>query len=185
MEPKLELMVAACSNMGIGFKGDLPWHLPSEKEFFTKMTNSTEDGKKKNAVIMGRKTWESIPAHRRPLSGRINVVLTRNKDLRFGDEVVVCNSFEEAVSVLSSSRYKEQIERFWVIGGAPIYEAALNSPHCHRVYFTKIMAEYECDTFFPSMDFGKFETIPDPHVSDEIQEEQGVRYRYQVFQAKH
>ncbi|XP_065343382.1 dihydrofolate reductase-like [Cloeon dipterum] len=183
MHPKLELIAAACSNNGIGVKGDLPWRLKSEMAFFTRMTSETKDENKKNAVIMGRKSWDSIPPNHRPLNNRLNIVLTR-QDLDLGSEATVCKSLEEAVSLLTSPPLREQIERLWVIGGSSIYEAALKSPFCHRVYLTDIMADFECDTFFPDMDIGKFELVEDPAVPDGIQEEKGIRFKYQVFQLK-
>ncbi|XP_059481107.1 dihydrofolate reductase isoform X2 [Neocloeon triangulifer] len=184
MSAKLELIAAACHNRGIGFKGNLPWRLKSELEFFTRMTTNTKDAGKKNAVIMGRKTWESIPANHKPLQGRLNVVLTRQKDFDLGDKGVVCNSLEEAVSLVTSPPYNDQIERHWVIGGSAIYEAALNSTSCHRVYLTDILADFECDTFFPEMDETKFERVEDPDVPEGIQEEKGICFKYNVFQHK-
>ena len=77
-----QLVVAAAKNMGIGKEGGLPWSLPGDMAYFKDLTSRTRDAAKQNAVIMGRRTWESIPAKFRPLKGRINVVLTRLASLQ-------------------------------------------------------------------------------------------------------
>ena len=72
-----QLVVAATRKLGIGKAGSMPWKLPGDMAYFKEITSKTADPGKQNAVIMGRKTWESIPPKFRPLPGRINVVLTR------------------------------------------------------------------------------------------------------------
>ena len=72
-----QLVVAATRKLGIGKAGSMPWKLPGDMAYFKEITSKTADSGKQNAVIMGRKTWESIPPKFRPLPGRINVVLTR------------------------------------------------------------------------------------------------------------
>ncbi len=100
---KVNLIVAGCKVLGketkvygIGNKGQLPWRLKNEMKFFAKMTTTTKDTSKKNAVIMGRKTWESIPEKFRPLKNRFNLILTRNAtyDLKTDNtsDVAICSS---------------------------------------------------------------------------------------------
>lgn len=72
-----QLVVAATRKLGIGKGGTMPWRLPSDMAYFKALTSATADPSKANAVVMGRKTWESIPPKFRPLRGRVNVVLTR------------------------------------------------------------------------------------------------------------
>lgn len=92
---KWNLIAACCENMGIGHKNDLPWRLRKEYQYFTRMTAVTKDPNLKNAVIMGRKTWDSVPIKFRPLKNRINVVLTKQPDFNPGfDEVIVAGSLE-------------------------------------------------------------------------------------------
>ena len=76
---KLTLIVAATVSNGIGQSSRLPWRLPQEISYFARVTSNAPEGTK-NAVIMGRKTWESIPAKFRPLKDRANVVISRNRD---------------------------------------------------------------------------------------------------------
>lgn len=77
---KFSIVVAATSEMGIGYKGKLPWKLPNEMKNFVALTTNTNDPNKQNAVFMGSNTWKSIPEQHRPLKNRINIVLTRNKN---------------------------------------------------------------------------------------------------------
>ncbi|MQM12877.1 hypothetical protein Taro_045794 [Colocasia esculenta] len=91
--------------MGIGKDGRLPWKLPSDLRFFKEVTLTTADPLKKNAVIMGRKTWESIPLQHRPLLGRLNVVLTRSGsfDIATAENVIICGSMNSALELLAAS----------------------------------------------------------------------------------
>lgn len=119
-----QIVVAATTgDMGIGKDGKLPWKLPSDLKFFKEITMSTSDPSKKNAVIMGRKTWESLPSHFRPLSGRLNVVLTRSQsfDIAAMENVVTSGSITSALELLAASPYCLSIERVFVIGGGEVY----------------------------------------------------------------
>lgn len=77
MQLKLYLIAAACEDLGIGMNGNLPWKLKTEMAYFSRMTSKTNNENKRNVVLMGRKTWDSIPPKYKPLSNRINMVLTR------------------------------------------------------------------------------------------------------------
>ena len=119
-----------------------------------------------NAVVMGRKTWDSIPPKFRPLKGRLNVVVTRSVD-QFkaqlglgqgqGTEVegpLVAESVSDALSQLQRSQPSGvEIDKVIVIGGASIYEQSLKLKEARHVLLTKIQKEYDCDTFF-SEDLG-------------------------------
>lgn len=117
-----QVVVAATRDMGIGKDGKLPWRLPSDLKFFKDVTLTTSDSGKKNAVIMGRKTWESIPLEHRPLPGRLNVVLTRSGsfDIATAENVVICGSMGSALELLAASPYCLSIEKVFVIGGGQI-----------------------------------------------------------------
>lgn len=118
-----QVVVAATQNMGIGKDGKMPWRLPSDLKFFKDVTMTTSDPVKKNAVIMGRKTWESIPLEHRPLPNRLNVVLTRSGsfDIATAENVVICGSMISALELLAASPYCVSIEKVFVIGGGQIY----------------------------------------------------------------
>ena len=74
---RLTIIIAATKANGIGVNNNLPWRIPKEMKYFAQVTSNAADGQQ-NAVIMGRKTWESIPKKHRPLSNRFNIVLSRN-----------------------------------------------------------------------------------------------------------
>lgn len=117
-----QVVVAATQSMGIGKNGKVPWRLHSDLKFFKDVTVTTSDSSKKNAVIMGRKTWESVPLEHRPLPGRLNVVLTRSGsfDIATAENVVMCGSMNSALELLAGSPYCLSIEKVFVIGGGEI-----------------------------------------------------------------
>lgn len=145
----LAIVVACSSNLAIGKAGVLPWRIPDDVRRFRIVTSTTADADAVNAVIMGRRTWESIP--NRPLPGRVNVVLT-SSDV-FPDGVLVASSLQEALKMLE--HYPRMIETVFVIGGSALFAEAVNI--CDKVYWTKITAKSDdaikklegCDTFFP------------------------------------
>lgn len=117
-----QVVVAATRDLGIGKDGTLPWKLPSDLKFFKQITVTTSDPTKRNAVIMGRKTWESIPSRYRPLPGRLNVVLTRSGsfDITTSENILVCGSMDSALEILSTAPYCLFIEKVFVIGGGSV-----------------------------------------------------------------
>ncbi|KAG5329251.1 DYR reductase, partial [Acromyrmex charruanus] len=177
MPPKLELIAAACENMGIGVNGDLPWRLKTEMAYFTRMTTNTKCKNKRNVVLMGRRTWECIPEKYRPLKDRINMVLT-SQSLDYGDDAIVCKSIPHVLDVILGMQ--NEVERVWVIGGSSVYKSAMESPHFGRLYLTRIKKKFECDTFFPSIP-NDFVLIEDPMVPQGIQEEKGIEFVYEVY----
>ena len=122
-----QVVVAVTRDMGIGKDGKLPWRLPSDMKIFKDITMTVSDTVKKNAVIMGRKTWESIPLEHRPLPGRLNVVLTRSGsfDIATAENVVICGSMASALELLAASPYCLSIEKVFVIGGGQILRCVL------------------------------------------------------------
>uniref|UniRef100_A0A8D8P0L1 dihydrofolate reductase n=1 Tax=Culex pipiens TaxID=7175 RepID=A0A8D8P0L1_CULPI len=175
---KFSLIVAVCSNSGIGIKGDLPWRLKSELRHFARMTKRVADLGKPNAIIMGRKTYFGIPEGRRPLPDRLNVVLTRDPASNtYPEGVLVCTSLEDALA-----KIQDQVENIWIIGGSAVYKEAMESRHCHRIYLTEILAPFECDAFFPEIGKEFRQVGNDADVAEEVQEENGVRFQYKIYE---
>ncbi|XP_004500795.1 bifunctional dihydrofolate reductase-thymidylate synthase [Cicer arietinum] len=174
-----QVVVAATKDMGIGKDGKLPWRLPTDLKFFKEITTTTSNPEKKNAVVMGRKTWESIPLQFRPLSGRLNVVLTRSSsfDIAAAENVVKCGSMSSALELLAASPYCTSIEKIYVIGGGEIFREALNAPECEAVHITEIHANIECDTFMPPID----STIFRPWYSSFPKVENNIRYSFTTY----
>lgn len=149
------------------------------------MTVKVNDPAKRNACIMGRKSYFGIPPAHRPLPQRLNIVLTRNAaGAEYPDDVIVCGSLSEAMHVLRE-RYANEVENVWVIGGHAVYKEAMESELCNRIYLTEIKATFECDTFFPAIG-GDFALIAndgvDKDVPAEEQEEKGIRYQYKIYE---
>ena len=146
---KLEIVVAHDMKKGIGKDGQLAWHLPKDLAYFKTLTTTVEDGTKQNIVIMGRKTYESIPEKFRPLPGRLNVVLSSKA--ASDDKAVFLDSWEACLAFAQEKLNQGSIERVFVIGGASVYEQALKSKEIYKIWLTKVYGEYQCDTFFPDI----------------------------------
>ncbi len=143
MEKSIIIILAVDKENGIGIQGNLPWKLKSDMIYFREVTTTTLQKDKINALIMGRKTWESIPEKFRPLPWRKNIVLSRNEftsawALHFF-------SLEEAIKSLKDD---ENIENIFIIWGAQIYNEAINKWIADMIYQTRIMWDFSCDTFF-------------------------------------
>ena len=137
----LNLIVAHCRNRGIGMHNKLPWKLKSDMERFKKLT--VGDGN--NAVIMGRKTWESLPEKYRPLPNRTNIILSNTiKDL---DNVVIFGSSSEARKYCLDNKFTET----WIIGGSKVYSEFLKTCDLSNIYITEIYQNYNCDAYFPEL----------------------------------
>jgi dihydrofolate reductase len=149
---RLSLVAAVARGGVIGRKGTIPWRLPEDMARFKALTTG-------HAVVMGRKTWDSLPDRFRPLRDRRNVVVTRNP--RWSAEGAErAGSLEDALDLLRNE------ERVFVIGGAQIYTAAL--PHADELLLTEIDAEIEGDTFFPEWDRSQFREVSrEAHVSED------------------
>ena len=137
---KLCLIAARARNNVIGTGGDLPWRLKSDLAFFKKATLGCP-------IIMGRKTWESLPV--RPLKGRENIVMTR--DWAYNAEGArVYSSFAAATNSARAVAARTGSDKVFVIGGEAIYNLAL--PLADRLYLTEVDAEPEGDAHFPDLD---------------------------------
>ncbi|XP_046653119.1 dihydrofolate reductase-like isoform X2 [Daphnia pulicaria] len=178
---KLNLIVATASNMGIGFQGTIPWRLKKDMALFAKLTKHTNDTNKQNAVVMGRKTWESIPEKNRPLSNRLNIVLSSLQQIE-NKNTLTCKSLESAMQLLQTPPYLDQIENIWIIGGASVYKEAMEHPSCHRIYVTHILKDFECDVFMPAIDPAKFSLVGDSKVPEGTEEENGISFNVKVYE---
>ncbi|WP_374478533.1 dihydrofolate reductase [Zoogloea sp.] len=128
-------LIAACGRgRVIGIDNRLPWHLPEDMKFFRETTRG-------KPVIMGRKTWESLPDAFRPLPGRLNIVVSRNAGFQAAGGTVV-GSLPEALIAAGDA------DIAYVIGGAELYRQAL--PLADRLILTEIDQDYPGDAFFPA-----------------------------------
>ncbi len=155
----MNIIVAVDKNFGIGSDQTIPWNIPEDREHFKRITTTVHDTTKINAVIMGRKTWESLPNQYRPLPGRLNIIIsnTMKSNSDIDPEVIIVSSFDEAIAETQS----EFVEQTFVIGGEQVYLAAINSGLVEHAYFTHIAKEYQCNTFFPIAEWTKYRSRAD------------------------
>uniref|UniRef100_A0A5S6Q9D4 dihydrofolate reductase n=1 Tax=Trichuris muris TaxID=70415 RepID=A0A5S6Q9D4_TRIMR len=179
----VNIIVAICENFGIGLDNKIPWHLPSELKHFRKMTMTCQNAAMQNAVIMGRKTYESIPQQFRPLKRRVNVVLTREKgSINKTEGVVVARSLHNAFQLLRSPPLGGTIETAWICGGSSVYEEVLKRGCWNRLYITSVHEAYKCDAFFPVINYAALRKVSDELVSSGMQEEGGIVYHVDVYE---
>ena len=158
----LSLIAAIARNRVIGNDNQLLWHLPGDMRHFRETTRG-------KPVIMGRKTWESLPEKFRPLPGRLNIVVSRNPAYA-APGATLATSLEDALK-----QVKDADEAF-VIGGADLYRQAL--PFAERLYLTELTADFEGDTSFPEM---PPEDWKETSRSQPV-EENGLAYTFVVYQ---
>ena len=153
-----DIVVAVSMNKGIGFKGTIPWRNKEDMLFFKDLTTKTQDVNKKNAIIMGRVTFESIG--KKPLPNRDNFVITKNKY----DNVISYFNLDECLNDLIQSKKYESI---YVIGGEKLYNEALNHHLCKKIYMNVIKTMKLCDTYF-IYDEDKFKITSMQKISDKV-----------------
>lgn len=147
-------VIVAKSGQVIGNKGTIPWCYSRDLAFFKNMTEG-------NTIIMGRRTFESLPK-KKPLPGRVNIVVTSSEC----PGVFTARSLDSAL-LFSSKEYPGR--EIFIIGGTRLYEEALNHTHCNNLYVTKIFQRYEGDTFFPKIDKTIFRTVSKSVVDKDLE----------------
>ena len=138
--PRIAFVVAASRNGIIGRQGKLPWRLSSDLKFFKTITMG-------KPMVMGRKTWESLP--KRPLPGRDNIVITHQRGYEAPGAIVVADP-QAALSKAEMIAKRAGSDEIAVIGGGEIFSALL--PRADRIYLTEVDVEVEGDTFLPQLD---------------------------------
>lgn len=146
----------------IGFRGDMPWHLPEDLRHFKAITTG-------HPVIMGRATWDSLPT--RPLPGRLNIVISR-RDFNSSDNVKFVNSIQQALDLCPAASDP------FIIGGATIYESSM--PLLQRIYVTRIDADFaQADTFFPPIVPQEWQIAES---SETFESKAGLKYKYEIYE---
>ncbi len=161
MATRLHLIYARAANGVIGANNTLPWHLPEDLAHFKRHTLGCP-------VIMGRKTWDSLPPKFRPLPGRLNLVVTRQPDWQ-------AQGAQAAASLQDALAQCGDAPDVWVIGGAQIYAQAL--PMAHSVVVTEIDLQVHGDAFAPELDVAWRESSRENHVSAKGLAYSFVQYR--------
>jgi len=159
----ISLVVAAATNNAIGKDGIMPWHLPNDMKHFKNVTWGMP-------VVMGRKTFESLG---KALPGRKNIVITRQVDWKAASTVPV-KSIDDALFVAKETDAKEVM----VIGGGEIYRALFDK--AKRIYLTRVEAEPDADTFFPSLDPQHWYLVSQRN--HEADQKNAYNYSFQVWE---
>jgi len=133
-------IVAVGKDLEIGKDNELLWHLPVDMKYFKEITTG-------HHVIMGRKSYESIPEKYRPLPDRVNVVVSRQSDLLI-EGALVTTSIHKAIEIAEVAGENE----VFIIGGGQIYDLALKTDLVDRLYITWVEASFDADIFFPTID---------------------------------
>lgn len=139
----ISLIAAVAANRAIGKNNELLWHLPADMAYFRETTRG-------RPVIMGRKTWESLPARFRPLPGRHNIVVSRNAAY-VAPGATLATSLDAAIALAAGN------ENTFVIGGAELYEQAL--PFADKLFLTEVSQNVDGDAFFPPVDPSSWQEI--------------------------
>lgn len=159
--PELVCIAAVGADGAIGRDGDMPWHLPEDLKHFKATTLGAP-------IVMGRSTWESLP--RRPLPGRLNIVVSRNEDYH-ADGAIVAGSIEAAMRLVAPA------PRIFIIGGASVYEAAM--PLASKLIITEIdTLTPDADTFFPVIPHEEWEQTD---LSGPFTSESGLQYSFKTY----
>lgn len=148
------IIVAQCKNRGIGYENKIPWQIYEDMKLFSKKTR----GQGNNAIVMGRKTWESLPYQ--PLLKRTNIIVSSTIRVE-RENVFSFTSILDVKKHCSKSNYDE----VWIIGGQAIYEEFLKD--AKTIHITQINKEYKCDTFFPEVP-EKFTLISSEKLKDGV-----------------
>lgn len=150
---KINLILAVDDKNWLWKNNSLAWNIPSDLKYFKEKTSTTKDLAKLNAVIMWRKTWESIPAKFKPLSDRINCIITKSIETndiwsKIDDFTLYFNSITHCLSELES---KENLEEIFVIWWASLYNDFIKWEllnFVEKIYITKVKWDFNCDVFF-------------------------------------
>ena len=162
---KISIIVAIAENYAIGCHNKLPWHLPADLKHFKELTTG-------HAIIMGRKTFESLPNGALP--NRKNIVLRSV----FSDGIT--EGYFEASSAENALKIAQSEEQIFIIGGSSVYGEFLDK--ADSMYITWIHAEFEADTFFPEIDFSKWKEVS--RVNHKADEKNRYDYSFVEYQKK-
>ena len=158
---KISIIVAVARNWAIGKDNQLLWHISKDLKRFKKLTEG-------HNVIMGKKTYESLPF--RPLKNRTNIVISDNPDDRF-EGCITVYSINEAL------QYCNEKEESYIIGGGSVYRQFL--PHADKLYLTVVEKDFDADTFFPELDLTQWKLLErEDHGPDE---ESDFSYSFRIY----
>ena len=184
----MEIIVAHSDNRVIGLDGNIPWHIPNDLKRVSKISQDTTGSNHKrqqNALIMGRKTWLSIPSNKRPLNNRINIIVSKtlaSNNCQQAKSIHYVSSWEEAVHCAQANA---DIFKIFIFGGESIYHSALACGLVNKIWVTRIHQNVKGDAYFPDLANSEYPYFTLSNVSDTkiyiSSDSQSVRYSYQEY----
>lgn len=180
----LTLVVALDDCNGIGRNNTIPWHIKNDLKFFRYVTSKRIDQNKQNAIIVGRKTYETFP---KPLPNRLNIVVTSNPSLANTNypNVVRVATFPEAFNHAVAD---SNIENIFIAGGVSIYEEAMKSNLVKRLFVTRVKGDFQCTAVWSSFNvegYRRVESIPDeyrPFFDQSDENEKTPAYHLEIYE---
>lgn len=183
---EFDVIVASTQRGGIGLNNDLPWQrqLQGDLNRFHQLTSACPATNNINAVIMGRKTWESIPSHLRPLKGRLNIIVSRvhaeslKKEVAELQNIFIASSLADALARLATS---PTVSSIFVIGGALLIKEALYHSSLRTVHVTQVLTDLKSDTFIPII--GSIQALTLSEVGP-VTTENSIPYQFLTYSRK-
>ncbi len=174
---KVAIIAAMADNRVIGINNQLPWHLPADLAWFKKNTRN-------KIILLGRKTWESLPI--RPLPERQHIILSQNRHYRpltidgKAAQIPVADSIDKALAIATAMADEMQQDELMIIGGASIYQMFL--PLCSRLYLTRIHQHFDGDAWFPDFDPGDWQVIFSEQHEAVLDNKAVMQYEFQILE---
>jgi len=176
---KFSIILALDNENGIWKDGDLAWSIPEDMKYFKDTTTKTQDTNKQNALIMWRKTWESIPVKYRPFKYRKNFILSRNyEDAHINSDWAY--EFSNLASCLEAISNMDDVEQIFIIWGWQLYNEVLEHPNFETAYITRIYRKFHCDTFFHWLPDWKFKNT----YRSEMKDYKWLEYEFLIYTKK-
>jgi dihydrofolate reductase len=178
-QKKINIIFALDEKNGIWKNWDLAWRIKEDMQYFKEITISyNKDKNFKNAVIMWRKTWDSIPEKYKPLPWRKNIILSRDKNFKINDdEILIFSDFDEAIKKINLDK---NIWEIFIIWWASIYNLALKNELLNKIYLTRVKWNFDCDVFV-DLDLEKFELIEN---NEWKKNNNWIEFRFEVYRRK-
>ena len=162
VKPYLTIVVALDDCNGIGRNNTIPWHIKNDLKFFRHVTTEVNDKTKQNAIIIGRKTFETFP---KPLPNRLNIIVSSNQTLPNTNypNVKRVSTFNDALKCANDD---SNIENIFIAGGVSIYEEAMKTNLVKRIFLTRVKGDFQCTAVWSSFNlsgFKRIQSIPDEY----------------------
>lgn len=176
MSAAVGVIWAQAQDRVIGHQGTMPWHLPEDLAYFKQVTSGAP-------VVMGRKTWESLPERFRPLPGRTNIVVT--SDPERATEITAQGALTatdlDAGVALAQEQAAGVSSAVWILGGGKIYADAIDRGIAQLAAVTQINAKYDGDTYAPSLNPQQWELVAATPESGFAEAANGLGYRFETY----